>query len=65
MNTAIICGGRRHQPFEQLGEIHWLEQRQKEYGFLQIFHGAASGADAHAALWARTRGRPLIRYIAS
>lgn len=54
--AIIVCGGRGYSDW---GNVEYTLDRTREaFGVTDLFHGAASGADALASRWAR--GRPGI-----
>jgi hypothetical protein len=53
-DIAIVTGGRDYMLTEQ--DRRWLDQMLEEQDFRILLHGAAKGADAGAAEWARSRG---------
>lgn len=54
VHIAIAFGGRHYQLTQQ--DIEWLDGMQERFGFRLLLHGGATGADAGAAAWARSKG---------
>jgi hypothetical protein len=51
---ALVCGGRDFSDYEFLQDRLWYYA--VIYGFTELIHGGARGADALAAQWAKETG---------
>lgn len=51
---VLVCGGRHYNDVFTVCET--LDLLAEEHTIEVVIHGYASGADAHAAFWARSRG---------
>jgi hypothetical protein len=59
---VLVCGGRHYDNWNgllvQLDDLHGV------YGFTELIHGGAAGADTLAAAWASLRGVRSKRFRA-
>jgi hypothetical protein len=59
---VLVCGGRHYDNWNgllvQLDDLHGI------YGFTELIHGGAPGADTLANTWAAISGVPVKRFIA-
>lgn len=62
MAKALVCGGRNYDERISLFEV--LDTLRRERRITIIVHGAASGADKLAGMWARLRGVECVSYPA-
>lgn len=60
---VLVCGGRDYRNWEQL--YHVLSYLAVEYGFTEVIHGAARGADTMADQWASMTGLPARAFPAN
>jgi hypothetical protein len=62
MKTICVCGGRDY--FDKKKAYAVLDNALIVFGELTIIHGAASGADGLAAMWANDRNQKQIAFPA-
>lgn len=60
--NVLVCGGRDYADARALAEA--LDALHRETSITRLIHGAARGADALAAAWARSRGIPALAFPA-
>lgn len=51
---VIVCGGRNFKDYERVQRE--LDFFHGEYGFAEVIHGCANGADTAAGRWAKEEG---------
>lgn len=54
MTCILVCGGRFYHNADRVNAV--LDAAVTRLGLTEICHGAATGADALAAAWAKARG---------
>lgn len=59
---VLVCGGRNF--FDKVMVWTALDKLHREHGFTVLIHGAASGADTLAGLWAKNQGVTECIYAA-
>jgi hypothetical protein len=62
MATALVCGGRGFNSAQIVATV--LNCIYDDQPFTKLVHGAASGADSHAAAWAAKVGIEVAAYPA-
>lgn len=60
--TLIVCGGRNYADRSRLFRV--LDRVHHERGISRIVNGGASGADALARQWAKSRGVECVTFPA-
>lgn len=62
MTRALVCGGRKFKSPMLLDRV--LSKLHAKRHFSLVIHGAASGADTLAGLWAKANGIPVLSFPA-
>lgn len=62
MTRVIVCGGRDYRNRHHVFEV--LDSLRAERGLHVVIHGAATGADQEAEVWATVRGLSRHRFPA-
>ena len=60
---VLVCGGRRYENRRQINTV--LMKIHTERGIALVIHGAASGADTLAGMWARHNHIPVCEFPAN
>ena len=59
---VLVCGGRDYQDAARVSQV--LQIGHEKYKYSAVIEGGAKGADAWAAMWARSHGLPVVTFPA-